>query len=135
MNKFLAIIKDSLIPAFIGIIVGTFYLLAILSELIGLKNVVVSILLSGCIGIFIGSSANLVFYFLKKNIINSIQKAYLIESFVVIILTFIFSYMMGVKDWKYLIIMAFIALFLALWFTHKSFETNDKLKEFQDRFR
>lgn len=135
MNKILNIMKDSLVPAFIGIIVGNFYLLVLLSKFIGFQNVISSIILSGCIGVFIGLITNLVFYLLKKNIIASIQRAYLLESFIVIILTFIFSYIMGVREWKYLIIMAFIALFLALWFTYKSFETNEKLKKFQDSLR
>lgn len=42
---------------------------------------------------------------------------------------------MGVREIKYLIIMSIIAAFLALWFSYKSVDTNEKLKKFQEELK
>lgn len=133
MKNIFEIIKDSFVSALIGIAVGSFYQLVILTKFVGKEDVILSTVLSGGIGILIGLSARFVFILLKKGIINSAKTAYVIESFLIVILTFIFSYMMGVREIKYLIIMSIIALSLALWFSYKSCATNEKLKKFQEK--
>ena len=110
MKKIIEMCKQTLLSAFIGVIVGTFYLLVVLSKYIGAKDVLISTLLSALIGITIGSLAKFIFFLLKKNIIKNIRTAYLVESGLIIILTVVFSYLMGVHEVKYLLIMALIAL-------------------------
>ena len=66
MKKFIEICKDTFLSAFIGVIVGTFYMLVILSRYIGAKEILISTLLSALIGIIIGSSAKFIFFLLKK---------------------------------------------------------------------
>ena len=66
MKKFIEICKDTFLSAFIGVIVGTFYMLVILSRYIGTKELLISTLLSALIGIIIGSSAKFIFFLLKK---------------------------------------------------------------------
>lgn len=135
MKNVFEIIKDSFISALIGIVVGSFYQLVLLTNFVGKKEVILSTVLSGGIGILIGLSARFVFILLKKGVIDTAKKAYIIESFLIVILTFVFSYMMGVKELKYLIIMSIIALSLALWFSYKSGTTNQKLKKFQEKIK
>lgn len=135
MKNVFEIIKDSFISALIGIVVGSFYQLVLLTNFVGKKEVILSTVLSGGIGILIGLSSRFVFILLKKGLIDTAKKAYIIESFLIVILTFVFSYMMGVKELKYLIIMSIIALSLALWFSYKSGTTNQKLKKFQEKIK
>ena len=84
MKKFIEIYKDTFLSAFIGVIVGTFYMLVILSRYIGAKEILISTLLSALIGIIIGSSAKFIFFLLKKNIIKNIRTAYIIESILIV---------------------------------------------------
>lgn len=139
MKKIVEFCRETFLSALIGIIVGTFYLLVILSKYIGAKDVLISTLLSGLIGIIIGSFAKFVFFLLKKNIIKNIRTAYLVESSLIIILTVVFSYFMGVRELKYLLIMAMIALFFAFLLTYNKcntfIKTNEKLKEFQEKLK
>lgn len=135
MKKILEIIKEIFFPAFIGVIVGTFYLMVLLSKYIGIKSIIISTVLSALIGVTIGLSAKFIFILFKKNVIKRAKTAYFIETLVIFSLSIIFSYLMGVKELKHLITMAFIALFFTFLFTNKNcqdfIKTNNKLKEIQ----
>ncbi|TDT71943.1 hypothetical protein EV215_0635 [Hypnocyclicus thermotrophus] len=130
-------IINNLVSAFIGICIGGFYLLVLLSKYIVLKYLLISLGLSSLIGIFIGNVAMIIFWLFKKNILKKLWIAYLIESIVVMLLTAIFSYLMGVRGIIYILIMSFIAMIFANTFSYIHYryfaKLNKKLKEYQEK--
>jgi hypothetical protein len=139
MKKIIRIIKELFACAIIGVIVGTFYHLVLLSKYIGVQSVIISTALSGLIGIVTGQIAKHIFIFFSTRYESNRKVAYIFEGIAVTICTVFFSLLMGTRGIQNLILMSIIASTLSGFFTYwhyrKYIETNEKLKEFQNNLK
>lgn len=130
-------INHILISALIGIVVGNISLLVLLSEYIGGKSVMLSIIISAIIGVGIGFVARAVFKFVAKKFNENRILAYVVEGLSVFGITILIIYLFGQRESKYLILSGVLASVLAWIFTFikvKEFKKlNEKLKNFQSK--
>lgn len=129
-------IEHIAVSAGIGLMVGSANLLFLLSEYIGVKTVIISLMIAAVIGIGIGYAARAAFSYIMLKLSENIVLAYVIEAVVVFCVTIGTTYFFVQNNWVYLFLSGMIAVILAMVFTYyirlKGKKLNAKLKEFQN---
>lgn len=137
MEKLKDIFTNIFFSAMIGIFIGMIGLIAKMSTYTGYKIIMNNLLLSGLIGICIGFVAEFVFKLFARKVFKNIKKVFILEILIVSVISFTASYLMGIKNIYFLIIMTLFAAFLALIFSITQYNrakyVNNKLREIQER--
>jgi len=136
MDKIREVVKELLLFIFIGFVIDSFYFSVVLSDYVGMKVIIISLLLSGAIGIVIGTISKFIFLFILSRTIN-IRMAMISEGIVVAILTAGVSYFFNGRDIINLIIIPILGAGFAVIITYiyYSIFINKKLKELQKKLK